>query len=117
MRARNRPSTPSQTLSSTERASATSTSWNTVTTPCSWAARGVRGAPPSIPATSTAPASGACTPLRIFTSVLLPEPFSPTSAWTWPAASSNEALRSACVAPNALDRPLTRTRAPAAITP
>ena len=43
------------------------------------------------------PASGACTPLRIFTSVLLPEPFSPTRAWTSPARSSNEASLSAWV--------------------
>ena len=38
------PSVPSQTLSSTERASATSTSWKTVTMPSSCAERGVRGA-------------------------------------------------------------------------
>ena len=72
-------SAPSQTLSSTERASATRTSWKTVTTPCRWADLGLRSWT-SAPATSTRPESGACTPLRIFTSVLLPEPFSPTSA-------------------------------------
>ena len=39
---------------------------------------------------SIVPCVGRWTPLRILTSVLLPEPFSPTSAWTSPARSSNE---------------------------
>ena len=37
-------------------------------------------------ASSIVPASGAWTPARILTSVLLPAPFSPTSAWTSPGA-------------------------------
>ena len=57
----------------------------------------------------SSPASGEWTPLRILTSVLLPEPFSPTSVCTSPARSSNDAPRRACVAPNALVRPVTRT--------
>ena len=69
--------------------------------PASCAARGVRGAEVASPGSSIEPASGACTPLRILTSVLLPEPFSPTSACTSPARSSNDASRTACVAPNA----------------
>src|SRR6185437_1215310 len=72
-------SAPSHTLSRTERASATRTSWKTVTTPCCWADLGLRSWT-SAPATSTRPESGACTPLKIFTSVLLPEPFSPARA-------------------------------------
>ncbi len=83
-------SIPSQTLSRTERASATSTSWNTVTIPWSWAARGVLRACTASPAISMVPASGAWTPLRILTRVLLPEPFSPTRAWTSPARRSKE---------------------------
>ncbi len=108
MRLRNRPSTPSHTLSSTERASATRTSWKTVTMPSACAVLGDFGAGISAPRSSIAPASGACTPLRIFTIVLLPDPFSPTSAWTSPARNSNDAPRSACVAPKALARPDTR---------
>ena len=102
-------SAPSQMLSSTGRASATRTSWKTVTTPCCWADLGLRSWT-SAPATSTRPESGACTPLRIFTSVLLPEPFSPTRAWTSPARSSNEQSLSAWVGPNAFATCSTRTR-------
>ena len=102
-------SAPSQTLSRTERDSATRTSWKTVTTPCSWALLGVRSWT-SAPATSTRPESGACTPLKIFTSVLLPEPFSPARTWTSPARSSNEQSLSAWVGPNAFATCSTRTR-------
>ena len=102
-------SAPSQTLSRTERSSATRTSWKTVTTPCCWADLGLRSWT-SAPATSTRPESGACTPLRILTSVLLPEPFSPARAWTSPARSSNEQSLSAWVGPNAFATCSTRTR-------
>ncbi len=72
----NRSSLPSQTFSSTERGAATSTSWNTVAMPALSAACGELSGTES-PPTSTWPRSGACTPARIFTSVLLPDPFSP----------------------------------------
>ena len=36
------------------------------------------------PATRISPSSGFCTPYRIFISVDLPAPFSPTRAWTVP---------------------------------
>ena len=65
-------SAPSQTLSSTERVSATRTSWKTVTMPRSGASRGVRSGAIGRRRSRSRPASGACTPLRIFTSVLLP---------------------------------------------
>ena len=41
------------------------------------------------------PRSGASAPVMILISVDLPAPFSPTSAWTSPAASSNETPLSA----------------------
>src|SRR5438132_4153551 len=49
------------------------------------------------------PLSGRCTPPRIFTSVDLPAPFSPTSACTSPAFRSIETSSSARIAPNAFD--------------
>src|SRR6188474_2764782 len=42
------------------------------------------------------PESGTTAPVRILIRVDLPAPFSPTSAWTSPARSSNDASRSAC---------------------
>src|SRR5690348_12353980 len=48
------------------------------------------------------PPSGACTPVRIFTSVDLPAPFSPISAVTQPAGSSRLARSSARTPPKDL---------------
>src|SRR5690606_37447820 len=39
------------------------------------------------PLTRISPSSGRCIPYRIFISVDLPAPFSPTTACTWPAAT------------------------------
>src|SRR5919198_246381 len=106
---RRRPSAPSQTLSSTDREPATRTSWNTAAIPASSAARGeareIRSS-----SISTMPASGWWTPARIFTSVLLPEPFSPISARTSPAPTSTEADRTAWVGPKDLAMPVARSR-------
>ena len=107
-RVRHVPSMPSQTLSSTEHDSATSTSWKTVTMPRRWACCGVDSGGTTWPSSSISPASGVCTPLRILTIVDLPQPFSPTSARTSPARSSNEASRTAWVAPNAFATLVTR---------
>ncbi len=63
------------------------------------------------------PASGRWMPDRIFTSVLLPEPFSPTIAWISPRRSSKSASRSACVGPNAFMRPDTRSAVSGAAAP
>src|SRR5918997_2513254 len=60
------------------------------------------------PSRSTRPVSGVCTPARTFTSVDLPAPFSPTSAWASPERSSRCAPRRAATAPNDL---LTSSRA------
>ena len=61
--------------------------------------RAVRSAIGS-PSSRIVPLSGWWTPARILTSVLLPAPFSPTSAWTSPARRSSETSSSAWVAPN-----------------
>ena len=49
--------------------------------------------------------SGRCTPPRMRTSVDLPAPFSPTSAWISPGITSKSTLSSARVAPNCLEMP------------
>ncbi len=109
-RLRNSASAPNHTFSSTDRASVTRTSWNTVAMPLRCATAGVRSAGAVLPPSSILPASGAYTPLRIFTSVLLPDPFSPARTCTSPARRSNDAPRSACVRPNALAMSVTDTR-------
>ena len=112
-RRRNRPSTPIQTFSSTVCGPTTRTSWKTGTTPASNVTRGDRTPSKRRPAISIVPLSGRCTPARILTRVLLPEPFSPTTAWTSPARAENVHSRSACVRPNAFARPSTaRTTSP-----
>src|SRR5271155_3610223 len=48
------------------------------------------------------PRSAGKTPVRIFTSVLLPAPFAPISAWTSPGRTLRLAERSATTEPNLL---------------
>src|SRR6202050_5641246 len=55
-----------------------------------------------VPLTSSSPLSGWYPPARIFPSVDLPAPFSPTSPCTSPPYRSIEASTIACTAPNAL---------------
>src|SRR3954465_7271697 len=50
----------------------------------------------------TVPASGRCAPVRIFTSVDLPAPFSPTSAWISAGRTSRDTSSSALIPPNCL---------------
>ena len=57
------------------------------------------------PSSRMVPLSGWWTPARILTSVLLPAPFSPTSAWTSPARRSSDTSSSAWVAANRLEMP------------
>src|SRR5918997_3080941 len=54
------------------------------------------------PSKVAVPASPRCTPVMILISVDLPAPFSPTSAWTSPRATSSDAPRSAGTPPKAL---------------
>src|SRR2546429_751963 len=51
------------------------------------------------------PPSGRCTPPRMQISVDLPAPFSPTTAWISPRATSKSTPSSATVAPNRLVTP------------
>ena len=59
-----------------------------------------RAGRPGWPSMSSSPASGWCTPARIFTSVDLPAPFSPTSACASPPYRSIVASTTARTAPN-----------------
>jgi hypothetical protein len=52
-----------------------------------------------LPAIASFPLSARSTPATIFTSVLLPAPFSPTSACTVPGRTANVALASDTHAP------------------
>src|SRR5262245_64417116 len=52
----------------------------------------------------SSPPPGRSVPARIFSSVDLPAPFSPTIAWAVPAAIEKETSRSAVTAPNDFDR-------------
>ena len=79
-------------------------SWNTVRTPSPWASSG----PPRsarLPLIRIAPASGRSRPLSALISVLLPAPFSPTSACTSAVAADSEAPSSARTPPNDLCSP------------
>ena len=73
-------------------------SWNTDASP---ATRAPAGEPTAsgLPASSIVPASAPITPVRIFTSVLLPAPFAPSSAWISPASTVRSAERSAITEP------------------
>ena len=55
-----------------------------------------------LPSMSISPESAGCAPARIFISVDLPAPFSPTSACTSPAITSNETPSSARTPGNVL---------------
>ena len=74
---------PRKTFSAIERSGASVVSWVTVAMPCRSASIALRhciGLPPSM----TSPLSRCTWPERIFSSVDLPEPFSPTSTCTSP---------------------------------
>src|SRR5262249_48915924 len=67
--------------------------------PASWAAPGPFSTV-GFPSTVSWPSSGWYTPARIFTSVDLPAPFSPTSACASPPYRSIDPSTIACTAPN-----------------
>ena len=72
---------PANTFSATVRSGKTVGSWYIATIPsrCAVCGSPIRRGSPSI---RRRPSSGWITPVRIFTRVDLPAPFSPTSAWT-----------------------------------
>ena len=100
---------PMNTFSATLRSGNRRGSWWTTAMPRArdwagpWIATGV-------PSRRIVPASGWWTPARILTSVLLPAPFSPTSAWISPGRRSIDTSVSAAVAPNRLLIPCSSTR-------
>src|SRR5437588_820673 len=63
------------------------------------------------PSSSISPSSASTTPARIFISVDLPAPFSPTTAWTWPRPTSRCMRASACTPPYRFDSPRIATDA------
>src|SRR5262249_19903804 len=79
-------------------------SWKTVATPSACASCGGERSPSS-PLTRTTPSSALRTPDRILIIVLLPAPFSPTSACTSPNSAPNDASCSARTPPNDLEMP------------
>ena len=87
-RCRSRPdgAWPMNTFSATVRSGKSRGSWWTTAMPSAraWAGPWIWVGSPS---SRIVPLSGWWTPARILTSVLLPAPFSPTRAWTSPAAS------------------------------
>ncbi len=73
-------------------------SWYTDTMPPRLASAGER-ATHFLPWTVMLPPSGWTAPVRILTSVLLPAPLAPISAWTSPGRTASDADRSATTAP------------------
>src|ERR1700733_455455 len=92
-------------MSATDRFLYSGVSWATNAMPSS-AAGDPAGSPSS---TVTAPADGTVRPTVRFRSVVLPAPFGPTSAVTWPAGTSRVHSRSAHVPPYRLPRPIVST--------
>jgi hypothetical protein len=82
-------------MSATDRFAYSGASWATNAMPSS--ASGDPGRVP--PRTVTAPAVGAVRPTARFSKVLLPAPFGPTSAATWPSGMASVHSRSAHVLP------------------
>ena len=101
-----RGSTPRNTFSATVRCGTRATSWATRAMPR-------RGRPAARRsdrlrrAGAALPWSGAMTPAMILPRVDLPAPFSPTKAWTVPAAMVSDTSSRARVAPKDLPRPWT----------
>src|SRR6516225_900865 len=92
---------PSAMFSAIDSAGTRRRSCGMVTTPAAMASRGLAKRH-SFPSRRTTPRSGRWTPPRMRISVDLPAPFSPTTAWISPYATSKSTPSSATVAPNRL---------------
>ena len=79
-------------------------SWWIIAMPATRAATGPRGAI-CWPSTSIVPSFGCRTPERIFSSVDLPAPFSPSRACTSPGSTVSDTPSSARTTPNLLEMP------------
>src|SRR5215472_4183565 len=95
---------PSAMFSAIDNAGTRRTSCGMVTMPAAIASRGLAKWHSS-PSRRTTPRSGRCTPPRMRINVDLPAPFSPTTAWISPNATSKSTRSSATVAPNRLPMP------------
>ena len=82
-------------MSATDRFACSGASWATNAMPSS--AAGDPGRVP--PSTLTVPAVGVARPTARFSRVVLPAPFGPTSAATWPSGMASVHSRSAHVLP------------------
>src|SRR5574340_131564 len=84
-------------------------------TPSRWASSGFRKRA-GAPSRKTSPASGCTTPAMILESVLLPAPFSPTSACTSPGSTEKLTPSSACVPSKCLLMPSARNTSVIAVS-
>ena len=100
---------PATMFSATVRFGKRSSSWKMMPMPRRWASSGLRKST-RLPSRKMPPESGAITPAITLPSVLLPAPFSPTSAWTSPADTSRLTSASACVPSKCLLTRSTRSR-------
>ena len=101
-----------QMLSATVRSGMSESSWNTQAMPAASASRGPPK-PTGRPSRNRSPASGLSTPAMILISVLLPAPFSPSTAWIEPARPEKSTSLRAWTPPNALPTPIMRQSAAA----
>ena len=95
---------PSAMFSAIDSAGTSRSSCGMVTMPAAMASRGLEKCR-AAPSTRTVPRSGRQTPPRMRISVDLPAPFSPTTAWISPAATSKSTPSRATVAPKCLVTP------------
>src|SRR3954463_3401181 len=93
-----------QILSATDRSGISDSSWNTQTMPTSMACWG-EAKRIGLPSSRISPWSGATTPTMILISVLLPAPFSPSTAWMVPAVQAKSTPASALTPPYCLATP------------
>ncbi len=100
-------SAPRKTFSTMVSVGTTSSSCAMTEMPARRAASGLRNST-GAPLSSICPASGGSRPLSRLMIVLLPAPFSPTSAWTSPGRSSRSTPCSTSTPPNRLRMPVPR---------
>src|SRR5207248_2212507 len=90
---------PRTTFSATVNGETSRKGWCTIPIPASSASRGEWNST-GRPNRTISPSSGRYRPVRMFDSVVLPAPFSPSSAWTSPAAASKSTCSFATTAGN-----------------
>src|SRR6185437_14383529 len=103
--ARSACSMPSVTFSATVKTGTSMKCWCTMPTPAAIASLGELKLT-GVPSTTISPSSGCISPYRTFISVVLPAPFSPSRACTWPGATERLIPSLATSGPNLLVMPL-----------